>query len=545
MTYGTVNSNDGVLTRCGDTMGNSLLRTTKLLYFLGIILFAGAYFVRNQRYSIDDSFITFRYAYHLMHGFGLVFNVGESYYGTTAAGYAVILAAVSRAIDAISGTARTGESIVSIQSVSVAISAFSYCVVAACLPFAAQAGRNGLRWALCAFFAAYLFVGFPFNAVPGHETYPFLALALLATVLAESGQSGWAGCLLGIATTFRPDTVLLAPILISMDWMRCGTGLKDFLKARDFKQFCLGYTLILLPWLTFLFLHFGRIIPGTMDAKRAQVAMGYWALYNPITLFNYFKALDIIVLIIGAIGLLAVTGAVVKLRDLKLIFRERELYLATTWLFFGVGSACAYFSMNVTFWYWYGIPVFFSLGVASFIGWRIILDFCGAASEQMSVTKWCGLAVSALPLIFMTALSLREPDAFLAWLVGPSRDWAHIHAYTEIADYLKRAEPAGTSIQMAEPGSFAFYLGPKYKVIDELGLISPGVAKAYLAGDRDFADRTFRAKYLICSWDGSYSRCSKPALSSDFELIGEFNVNFWRKEIGHGARLYRRVDSAT
>lgn len=71
----------------------------RAIYGLQIISLAVIYYLRNKGYSVDDSFITYRYAYHLKEGFGLVFNVGENYYGTTAAGYAVILALASRALD--------------------------------------------------------------------------------------------------------------------------------------------------------------------------------------------------------------------------------------------------------------------------------------------------------------------------------------------------------------------------------------------------------------------------------------------------------------
>lgn len=67
-----------------------------LLSYAVILCVLGThYLLRNLGYSVDDSFITYRYAYHLKEGFGLVFNVGEAYYGTTAAGYAVLLAVIS------------------------------------------------------------------------------------------------------------------------------------------------------------------------------------------------------------------------------------------------------------------------------------------------------------------------------------------------------------------------------------------------------------------------------------------------------------------
>ncbi len=58
---------------------------------------------------------------------------------------------------------------------------------------------------------------------------------------------------------------------------------------------------------------------------------------------------------------------------------------------------------------------------------------------------------------------------------------------------------------MPEPGSFGYRLGPKYTVVDELGLVSPGVASALLDGDASWAFRTYDPDYLICSWHGDYT----------------------------------------
>ena len=44
--------------------------------------------------SIDDFFITYRYAQNLVQGEGFVFNPGERVFGTTAPGFGLLLAAL-------------------------------------------------------------------------------------------------------------------------------------------------------------------------------------------------------------------------------------------------------------------------------------------------------------------------------------------------------------------------------------------------------------------------------------------------------------------
>ena len=63
-----------------------------LLWPLGYALFVAVWallFLRhNIDYGLDDSFISYRYAQNFADGYGLAFNPGERFFGTTAAGYA-------------------------------------------------------------------------------------------------------------------------------------------------------------------------------------------------------------------------------------------------------------------------------------------------------------------------------------------------------------------------------------------------------------------------------------------------------------------------
>ncbi|NOU00228.1 MAG: hypothetical protein HOO95_01435 [Gallionella sp.] len=508
------------------------------IYFFQIVFLGAAYYLRNKGYSVDDSFITFRYAYHLKEGFGLVFNVGENYYGTTAAGYAVVLAIVSSALDVLFRLAGNAN-LPTIQNVSVAFSALSLGVIAACLPFVFRASKSASHWIVCAVFATYLFVGFPFNEVAGHETYAFLGIAFLATVLAENRQAMLSGLILGVAAAFRPDAVLLVPILVLFGWIQSQLGWRAYLANRNFWRFCIGFALVVVPWLLYLWLHFGQPTPGTMDAKRAQVALGSWPLYNPINLLKYLASSGFAVLSIMSIGLLATFWLLIKHWGFAGLYKDRGIFIALVWLLFGLGSVCAYFLFNVTFWNWYGVPVLFSLGVPCFVGWRIISDKMSSTSAQLTHNKNYAALVRISPAIILLGVLLSGYGKFSTWYSNPHIS-SHIHAYEDIARYLVRAEPAGTTIQMCEPGSFGFGLGPKFKVIDELGLVTPAVAKALLNGDYGFATRTYKAKYLVCSCALPYLECAKSDLLEHYDFVGQGNVNFWGPKIGHGARLFRR-----
>jgi hypothetical protein len=514
---------------------------------LGILsLMAASYFTLNRGYSVDDSFITYRYAFHLKEGLGLVFNVGERYYGTTAAGFAVLVGGVSWISDRVADALAHGTAKPTVQECAVALSAIFLCIICVCLPLIVEARDRFHRWVLCIAASLYVFAGDPFSAVPGHETYAFLGLALLATVLAERRRHLVAGCLLGFSVSFRPDAALLVVILALLGWWRSGQPLTEYSRSSAFRGFAFGLLIVLGLWAAFLALYFGSVVPGTMDAKRAQVAMNYWPKYNLMALVRHFGELGTYNLAIVGGGVSAFLAAILLHRKRGQLSSRKEVFLGVCWAAFGIGNALTYFALGVTFWYWYGIPIVFSAGVVAFIGWNFAVDAAvraPALPERKALVPLGRIRRLSwvLPACIFIAVSWHARPFVANWYQAAPRDWPHSRAYRETADYLKAAEPEGTAIQMPEPGAFGFYLGPKYKVVDELGLITPGVAKALLKGDYNYAGKTFSAKYLICGWPGMYSECSKQTLHNDFELVGEFDKWFWGPAIGHGARLYRRV----
>ena len=514
-------------------------------YFVSTIALVLLYFLRNKGYGLDDSYITYRYADNLKKGFGLVFNVGENYYGTTAAGYAVTLAAVSTVLDAAFQAMGIGQKAPHIETVSVFISAVSLGITALCIPVIAQPGKNRLLWIPCITFALYVFIGFAFNEVVGHETYSFLAVTLMGTLVAALGRSPFiAGCVLATAATLRPDAVLLTPIVLGLDWMRTQLPLRKYLLHPALWQYAAGFAAILVPWFIYLTVHFGQPLPGTMDAKKAQVLLGYWPIYNPLAIWKYVtETVGPLAVAVACIGVLSLAWEVVRMRFKREIFGRPEIFVAIAWVGFGIGSVCAYTIFHVTFWRWYGVPVVFSLGIAGLIGWKIIFDQFEIASGNLAMARAPTGLVRYAPVAVIVVMTVGAWRDALSWETTLN-DNPHSRAYLGVAEYLKTAEPDGAVIAMFEPGSFGYHLGPKFKVVDELGLISPGVAKALLRGDTDFTIRTYSPKYLVCSWHGSYSICDKPDQMGRFEFIGEFDGDFWASRIGSGARLFRRAGTS-
>jgi arabinofuranosyltransferase len=498
--------------------------------FVVLCALSSLYVIRNAFYSVDDSFITYRYALNVLQGSGLVFNVGESYYGTTAAGYAALLALLAKPLFSLFPQ-------LTIQNVSVGVSALSLLAIGAFMWVMVPVAR--IRWfdALIVWLSVVIaaFVSVAFNEAAGHETYTFLALTFTATLLAARGNMVQAGVVLALAATFRPDAMLMGPIIVLVSILAWNIDWRRVAFDRRLLFFSGAFLAIFLPWLGFLQLHFGRAFPGTMDAKKAQVAMGYWPLYKPAAVVEYVtSALTHPVLIGVLLGSIALVFNLVVQRKNSTVRRELvvPLYVGVCWLLYLILSTAFYFSISVTFWRWYGIPVVFSLFVAGYAG-----ILCWLASDLSRIPG--GASARSLSVILLGAVAASMMAGHINYWARNPQVNQHIYAYHEVADKLKELEPEGTTIAMAEPGAFAVRLGPKFKVLDELGLISPGVAKAFLNGDGDYLYRENKPKYIVCSWKGKFSGCDKPEVIAEYTLIGEFDHAFWQPHLRRGAQLYR------
>ncbi len=88
----------------------------------------------------------------------------------------------------------------------------------------------------------------------------------------------------------------------------------------------------LVAWLGLLRWQFGTIVPGTLDAKRAQVGLGYWPIYRPeqirLYLWGFLGAVGLGLLAVGLVGIL--------------VRPDRAAVAVVVWLGFAVGAAGVY-----------------------------------------------------------------------------------------------------------------------------------------------------------------------------------------------------------
>ncbi len=205
--------------------------------------------------TIDDAYITFRYARNLLAGSGFVFNAGERVLGTTTPLFTLLLAAL--------GTF-TGGAHAPFPEIAPLLSAVADGFSVVLLLKLGQ--RLGAEWAGAA--AALAWAVAPFSvtfAIGGLETsfYIFLLLATCWAYLEK--RRALAALLAALCLLTRPDALLLVlPIAVDRFWLAPRRG-----EPRVQRKEVLLFMLPLLAWGIFAWIYFGSPIPHSLMAKSA------------------------------------------------------------------------------------------------------------------------------------------------------------------------------------------------------------------------------------------------------------------------------------
>lgn len=220
----------------------------------------------------DDAYISFRYARHLVHGLGLVFNAGERVEGYTNFLWTLWLALGIRL-----GVAP--------ETWSVVFGIACYAGTLAILVFLARARARRLGIAAIPVAAALGAVhrDWAVFATSGLETSMLTLLvvggyATLAVDPPGPRRAALAGALFALATLTRPDAVVFA-FVAALYVLWAGTS-----RARAAAAFVTTFALLLLPWVIWKVGYYGDVFPNTYYAKSVHLAwyrqgFAYLALY--------------------------------------------------------------------------------------------------------------------------------------------------------------------------------------------------------------------------------------------------------------------------
>ena len=181
--------------------GDALSKRNAILLVLGALIVATALAVLLWRATLDDAYITFRYARHLAegYGFGAWNHTGEHVEGYSSLLWMLLLA----------GAARLG--------IDVQIASKVLGVAAALIVIAALVRRREDRPAFLAGLFLALYVPFLLYAVSGMEAVAFTSLVTLALI----GPARWQPLIAPLLVAMRPEGALVTAIdVLALAWRR-------------------------------------------------------------------------------------------------------------------------------------------------------------------------------------------------------------------------------------------------------------------------------------------------------------------------------------
>lgn len=416
--------------------------------------------------TIDDAYITFRYARNIVAGAGFVYNLGERVLGTTTPLYTLLLATLA----GITGSANYAGLALIVNALADA--ATCWLLVRLSEKFSGQrivGLMAALLWAVAPMSVTF--------AIGGMETSVFILLLVLSADLYVNGRTRWAAFTCALLLLTRPDGALwVGPVLV--DVVRRGW------LARRWPLAPAGvFLLTLAPWIIFATLYFGSPLPHSIAAKAVAYRLapieGFRRLLQhyatpffeneiiPSHLSSVILYVFMIYLGLSFIGALAL---------LKRDSRAWPLALYP-WLYFA-----AFAIANPLIFRWYLaplLPFYFLLilcGLAKFTSdiWKVLRD-------KENARRWATitflLPTSGFVLFSLNAWAL-QPDH------GPSRPapdmaWHQLELlYEEVGrDLAARGATPQTVVAAGDVGALGFY--SQARILDTVGLMSPEASAYY------------------------------------------------------------------
>jgi hypothetical protein len=220
--------------------------------------------------TIDDAFITFRYARNIVHGMGFVYNAGEHVLGTTTPLYTLWMAALSLV------THTENYPILALVTNALADAVSTYLLY--------HLGRRLSNSPLVGLAAALLWAIAPMSvtfAIGGMETSVFILL-MLATFTAHLERRPYLTAVLAaLSFLTRPDAVLIVALVFGqLLWENVKSQISDLKHpskaASSLLKFGIWrlmfvFLLVIAPWTVFSTAYFGSPIPQSVSAK----SLGY------------------------------------------------------------------------------------------------------------------------------------------------------------------------------------------------------------------------------------------------------------------------------
>ncbi len=433
-----------------------------------------------QPRTIDDAFITFRYARHVLAGEGFSYNLGERVLGTTTPLYTLLMAGLA---------GPTGYA--DYPRLAWLVNAFADVFTCLLLIWLGEkiSGRRSVGLALGALWAvAPMSVTF---AIGGMETSVFILLLTLSAVLYLAGHPRWAAFTCALLLLTRPDGAIFAGLL-ALDVLWRGWRARRLPWAE-----ALILVGTLAPWAVFATWNFGSPLPHSIAAKTLAYRLG--PTEGLVRLIQHYSTPFFESDWLGRWWQLAGSAVYLALclvGGLATFRRDSRTwpFAVYPWAYLAVFAIA-----NPLIFRWYLAPplplyfLFILTGVATVAGslrelWRALRrtrslnPLLGTDPMSGSAQRVPSLAVAAAFLVFFAsslgAWTLRPDHG--PQTPAPQMAWHKLELlYTEVALRLVREGKVDGSTLLAagDVGALGYYSGAR--ILDTVGLMSPEASRYY------------------------------------------------------------------
>lgn len=408
--------------------------------------------------TIDDAYITFRYARNLLSGNGFVYNPGERVLGTTTPLYTLLLAGL--------GVLAGGRN-ANFPGLALAVNAIADAITCLLLwNLGKKAGSSGaglalgIIWAIAPYSVTF--------AIGGMETSLVVCLLTWGVWAFLERRYALAGFLGALAFLTRVDALLLfAPL--GLFWGIQALRGREKIPLRSIVSAGLPVTV----WLLFSMAYFGSPIPHSVQAKILAYRLEPGASF--IRLLQHYATpfMDYHLLgypVSGFVGLflyplLALVGA-------RAVFRREPRflpYLLYPWLYF-----LAFALPNPLIFRWYLTPPLPAWIFLIFLGGARVIS---SLSKRRWVVLGVGISLTGLAMVSMLLDWRWQPDH------GPARpapDMAYIQLellYRQAAQWVRGQAQPGDTLAAGDVGVLGF--DTNLRILDLVGLNSPEATRYY------------------------------------------------------------------
>ncbi|MEE9216598.1 MAG: hypothetical protein V3U32_04105 [Anaerolineales bacterium] len=475
--------------------------------------------------TIDDAYITFRYARNLLDGHGLVFNPGEAVLGTTTPLFALLLGALGLPL---------GGSEAPFPVITLLVSATADAITALLL---IRMGRR-LGSTSAGIATALIWAIHPWSvtfAIGGMETSLFIALLSATFYLHLTGQPILAAGIGGLALLTRPDALIfLLPIFID----RALITIRRQENTRGVGwQEAAAFGVPVGLWIVFSTLTYDSPIPNSVFAKAVAYELPPSA--GLVRLLQHFATPFIWHEIIGSVWIAVGLILYPTLFALGALFALRTTTRAWPLFVYPLIYLLAYSIANPLLFRWYLVPPMplYMLGI-----------FLGGARLSRDLKHWFPLAMLMLLGLIgsLSAWTLR-PDH------GPTRpapEMAFIRLellYEQAAQELSDHIQLGEVVAAADIGTLGYHAPGE--IFDLLGLISPEASNYYPLPASAYAINyavpsqlvaDVRPEFIvILEVYGRNTLLQDEQFALDYELLSELKTDIYGSD---GLLIFKRTD---